>query len=54
MYAALWRRLPGPAWVRALITVVLLAAVVVALFGWGFPALDALLFPADEVVTPAG
>ena len=52
MYAALWRRLPGATWVRVLITVVLVAAVVVALFGWVFPALDPMVFPADEVVAP--
>lgn len=39
MYAWLFRHLPGPLWARILLTVLLLAAVVVALFGWGFPAI---------------
>jgi hypothetical protein len=37
MYGALWRALPGPAWVRALTLVVLAAAVVLACFEWLFP-----------------
>ena len=39
MYGWMFRHLPGPLWVRILITVVLLAAIVVALFGWVFPAI---------------
>lgn len=39
MYGALWRILPGPAWVRVLILLVLVAAVVAACFTWVFPAL---------------
>ena len=39
MYGWLFRHLPGPLWVLILITVVLLAAIVVALFGWVFPAI---------------
>ena len=37
MYAALWRILPGPAWVRILILVVLVAAVLFTLVTWVFP-----------------
>ncbi|MGN7701826.1 hypothetical protein [Cellulosimicrobium sp. 22598] len=40
MYGALWRVLPGPAWVRAGILLVLLAAVVLACFEWLFPLLS--------------
>ncbi len=36
MYGWIWRHLPGPTPVRALVSVVLVLAVVVALFGWGF------------------
>lgn len=43
MYGLLWRVLPGPWWVKALILVVLAAVVVVALFEWAFPALYSLL-----------
>ena len=41
MYAALWRRLPGPTAVRLLTALVLVALVVVALFAWVFPAVEA-------------
>lgn len=37
MYGALWRVLPGPAWLRVLILLVLAAAVVLACFEWLFP-----------------
>ncbi|MEO2095971.1 hypothetical protein ACIGH6_13060 [Brachybacterium paraconglomeratum] len=39
MYAWLFRHLPGPLWVRILLTVLVLAAIIVALFGWVFPAI---------------
>ncbi|WP_114856449.1 hypothetical protein [Brachybacterium sp. YJGR34] len=39
MYAWLFRRLPGPLWVRILVALVLLAAVVAVLFAWVFPAI---------------
>jgi hypothetical protein len=39
MYGWLFRHLPGPLWARILLTVVLLAALIVALFGWVFPAI---------------
>lgn len=38
MYAWLWRRLPGPTWLRALITVLALVGVVLVCFEWVFPA----------------
>jgi hypothetical protein len=38
VYGLIWRRLPGPVPVRAVLAAVLVAAVVVALFRWGFPA----------------
>jgi hypothetical protein len=37
MYGALWRILPGPAWVRVAVLLVLAAAVVLACFEWLFP-----------------
>jgi hypothetical protein len=37
MYAAFWRILPGPVWLRLIIVLVLLAAVVSALMMWVFP-----------------
>ena len=37
MYAALWRILPGPVWLRILIVLVLLAAVLYCLATWVYP-----------------
>lgn len=37
MYAAIWRRLPGPLWFRVLLALVLVLAVVYVLFTWVFP-----------------
>jgi hypothetical protein len=39
VYAWIWRHLPGPWVVRALIALVLIAAAVAVLFIWVFPAL---------------
>lgn len=39
MYGWMFRHLPGPLWVRVLITLLALAAIVVVLFGWVFPAI---------------
>ncbi len=43
MYGFLWRLLPGPWPVRAAVAVLLLLAVVAALFIWGFPVLAPLV-----------
>lgn len=48
MYGALWRLLPGPAWLRAMTLVVLAAAVVAACFLWVFPAI-APLMPFNDI-----
>ncbi|MGH8774390.1 MAG: hypothetical protein ACRDWI_04195 [Jiangellaceae bacterium] len=37
MYSLIWRSLPGPWPMRLLILLVLIAAIVVALFLWVFP-----------------
>ena len=50
MYAALWRVLPGPAWVRVGILVVLAALVLTALVLWVFPVVDQLTSPQDVIV----
>ncbi|MFC0675686.1 hypothetical protein [Brachybacterium hainanense] len=39
MYAWMFRRLPGPLWLRIVLTLLVLAVVVVALFLWVFPAI---------------
>ncbi|MCQ6289358.1 hypothetical protein NPM19_33065, partial [Bacillus cereus] len=52
LYAWLFRHLPRPLAVRILLAVLLIAAVVVVLFGWVFPAIAPLL-PVDEGVVDA-
>lgn len=41
MYAWIWHKLPGPAVVRALLALVLIAAVLYGLVQWVFPMIDA-------------
>ncbi|MEO6826439.1 MAG: hypothetical protein ABI255_08510 [Microbacteriaceae bacterium] len=50
MYAALWRVLPGPTWVRILILLVALAAVLYALVTWVFPWADAMMTDQEGTV----
>ena len=50
MYAWLWRHLPGPAPVRAVIAVLMLLMIVVALFSWVFPWLEPRLPFTDVTV----
>ena len=47
MYAALWRLLPGPWWVRTIILLVLAAAVLYALFFYVFPWISPYILPAE-------
>jgi len=51
MYAALWRVLPGPVWVRVLILLVALAAVLTVLVLWVFPWVDQFVAPQDVTVS---
>ena len=51
MYGALWRVLPGPWWVRALILLLLFAAVLAALVTWVFPVVGDIVAPQDVTVT---
>lgn len=39
MYAAIWRLLPGPLWLRLLLAVLLIAGAVLVLFEWVFPVI---------------
>ncbi len=48
MYAALWRVLPGPWWLRTIILVVAVAIVVAALFEWVFPWFDRFIDTGNE------
>ncbi|MCU1570255.1 MAG: rane protein [Naasia sp.] len=50
MYAALWRVLPGPIWLRIAVLVVLAAILVAALFTAVFPWLDGILNPQSVTV----
>lgn len=50
MYAALWRALPGPVWLRVIILVVLAAALLTVLVLWVFPLIDSLTTPQDVIV----
>lgn len=50
MYAALWRVLPGPMWVRILALVVLALAVIAALFTWVFPWVDSIVNPQQATL----
>lgn len=50
MYAALWRILPGPTWVRILILIVIVAVLLVALVQWVFPWASATLLPQESTV----
>jgi hypothetical protein len=52
MYAALWRNLPGPVWLRILILIVLVAVVLFAMVTWVFPWADSLLGPQEGTVGP--
>ena len=47
MYAALWRVLPGPAWVRVLILLILVAAILYGLFWYVFPWLSPIIAPGE-------
>ncbi|GAA4346806.1 hypothetical protein [Microbacterium rhizosphaerae] len=51
MYAALWRILPGPWWVRVVILLALAAAVLYALFWFVFPWVSTIVDPQDATVS---
>lgn len=50
MYSAIWKRLPGPLWLRISISTILVAAVVAALMIYVFPWVDALLTSQNSSV----
>ncbi|MDQ4214776.1 hypothetical protein [Microbacterium capsulatum] len=52
MYAALWRILPGPWWVRLIILIGLLTAVLYGLFFYVFPWVSPLISPGDVSIEP--
>lgn len=50
MYAAFWRILPGPWFVKLLIVLVLLAAVLYGLYWYVFPWVGATFIPQEVTV----
>ncbi len=48
MFSLLWRFLPGPAWVRIIVLVLVAAALVWALIEWVYPWVN-VQFPEQEV-----
>jgi hypothetical protein len=50
MYGAIWRILPGPVWVRIILVLVLVAAVLYSLVEWVFPWVDQFVAPQDATV----
>ena len=50
MYAALWRVLPGPWWVRGLILLALAAVVLYGLLFFAFPWISELVNPQEVTV----
>lgn len=50
MYGALWRILPGPWWLRVIILLVLLVAVLYGLFFYVYPWVSEIVNPQDVTV----
>jgi hypothetical protein len=50
MYAALWRVLPGPWWLRILLLLILAAAILYALFFFVFPYVSQIVNPQEVTV----
>lgn len=50
MYAALWRVLPGPVWLRILLLVVLFAILLYVLVTWVFPWVDSFMVTQEDTV----
>ncbi|CAN5452960.1 hypothetical protein BH10ACT7_BH10ACT7_25200 [soil metagenome] len=50
MYGALWRILPGPVWLRILILLCFVAAILTALIFWVFPWVNSLIPTQDVTV----
>lgn len=50
MYAAIWKILPGPVWLRVTLATLLVAAVVAALMIYVFPWVDTLMTSQNSSV----
>ena len=53
IYAAIWRRLPGPLVVRLVLALLLVLAVVALCFLWVFPRIAPLMPFNDNTVDPS-
>ena len=49
MYAWIFRHLPGPTWLKAIEFLILIGAVVAALFTWVYPWVQSYLELGDSV-----
>ena len=47
MYAAIWRILPGPWWVRLFLVLVVVAAILYGLFFYVFPWVAPIITPGE-------
>ncbi|MFF7293897.1 hypothetical protein ACFY9N_15310 [Microbacterium sp. NPDC008134] len=47
MYAAIWRLLPGPWWIRLLIVLVVVGAILYGLFWYVFPWISPIINPGE-------
>ncbi|MDQ1126033.1 hypothetical protein QE428_001066 [Microbacterium sp. SORGH_AS 505] len=54
MYAALWRALPGPWWVRVFILLVLVAVILYLLYFYVFPWVFQTVWPSEESTVGGG
>jgi len=50
MYAALWHVLPGALWVRILLVVILVVAVLFVLATWVYPWIDVIINNQEATV----
>ena len=50
MYAALWRLLPGPLWLRVILLLIVLVAVLYSLATWVFPWVQSFIDPQEVTV----
>ena len=51
MYGFIWRHLPGPTWLKVIEALIIIAAIVFALFEWVFPWINTVFRPQDSTIT---
>ncbi len=54
MFSLLWRFVPGPVWVRVMVMLAVLAAVVYGLLFYGYPWIASLMETSEDVSTVGG